>query len=247
VSPADAVSSASPDRSAELDSALARVEARLTSACRDAGRDRSEVTLVAVSKTWPAADVAALAAGPGALRHFGEARDQEAAPKVEALAASGWSELVWHFVGRLQRNKARSVARYASVVHSVDRPELAEALGEGARRAGRALDSLVQVSLDGDPSRGGAVLSDVPALADAVASCEGLRLRGLMAVVPLGAAPEPAFDRLASCADRLRERHPQARWISAGMSTDMEAAVARGATHVRVGSALFGGRARLPG
>lgn len=240
---------ASPEaRRAELAGALARLEERLTAACRAAGRERSAVTLVAVSKTWPAADVAALAgSGPHAPRHFGEARDQEAAAKVRELADAGWTDLVWHFVGRLQRNKAGSVARYASVVHSVDRPALAHALGRGAVRAGRTVDALVQVSLDGDPARGGAVAADVPALADAVASTDGLRLAGAMAVVPLGASPSAALDRLAAVAARLRERHPGAEWLSAGMSTDLEEAVAIGATHVRVGSALFGGRAPLRG
>ena len=138
--------------------------------------------------------------------------------------------------------KAASVAAYASVVESCDRPRLVPALSAGALRAGRELDVLVQVSLDGDPERGGATIADVPALADAVAAADGLRLSGVMAVAPLGQEPARAFGRLAELAERLRQDHPEARELSAGMSGDLEQAVAHGATHVRVGTALLGPR-----
>jgi hypothetical protein len=224
------------DRRDELAANLAEVEARIAAACAAAGRRRDEVTLVGITKTWPASD-AALLRDLG-LTDLGENRDQEAAPKAAAVTG-----VRWHFVGQLQTNKAASVASYADVVHAVDRPGLVAALSRGAVRAGRTLTALVQVSLDADPHRGGARPEDVPALADAVAGAEGLVLGGVMAVAPLGADPGPAFARLAQVADLLLREHPAATAISAGMSDDLEAAIASGATLVRVGSALLGHRA----
>jgi pyridoxal phosphate enzyme (YggS family) len=223
------------ERRAQLAANLADVEARIASACAAVGRARSEVTLVVVTKTWPASD-AALLRDLG-VTDLAENRDQEAAPKAAAVPG-----VRWHFVGQLQSNKARSVARYADVVHVVDRGHLADALSAGAQRAGRVLDALVQVSLDGDPRRGGALPQHVPALADHVAASPGLRLRGVMAVAPLGEDPAAAFARLAATAAGLREQHPEAVEVSAGMSGDLEQAVAAGATLVRVGSAVLGAR-----
>lgn len=223
-------------RAEEIAAGLAGVRARVAAACAAAGRDPGAVTLVAVSKTFPAQDVR-LAAALGA-QNFGENRDQEARAKAVALADL---DLRWHFVGRLQRNKCRSVARYADVVHSLDRPELIDALDAGAASAGRRITALVQVSLDGEPGRGGAAGDDVPRLADRIAGCGHLRLGGLMAVAPRGGDPA-AFCRLAELAATLRTTHPDARTISAGMSGDLEDAVRAGATLVRVGTAVFGGR-----
>jgi pyridoxal phosphate enzyme (YggS family) len=227
-------------RRAELALNLADVQERIAAACRAAGRDREEVTLVAITKTWPASD-AALLRDLG-VTDLGENRDQEARPKAAAVP-----DVRWHFVGQLQTNKAASVATYADVVEVVDRPHLVEALSRGAVRAGRELDALVQVSLDADPHRGGAQPVDVPALADAVAAAPGLRLRGVMAVAPLEEDPGPAFARLAELAAALRAVHPDATVVSAGMSGDLEQAVAAGATHVRVGTALLGHRPPLLG
>lgn len=228
------------DRRAQLRENLARVRTRIAAGCAAAGRDPAGVVLVVVTKTYPASDVELLA-GLG-VTDVGENRDTEAAAKH---AASTGLRLTWHFIGQLQSNKAHSVARYADVVHSVDRPSLVRVLGKGARAAGRELDCLIQVSLDGDPDRGGARPGDVPALADAVAGEEGLRLAGLMAVAPLGVPPRPAFAVLPSLRDRLLADHPQARLISAGMSADLEDALAEGATHLRVGSAVLGARRPL--
>ena len=237
------------ERAAEVAASVARVRARITAACRAAGRDPGEVTLIAVTKTFPASDIRVLAS-LGVL-DVGENRDQEAAPKAAALADLR-DQLTWHFVGQLQTNKAASVARYADVVHSVDRPRLAAALGAGARKSGRLLRCLVQVSLDDDPARGGAPAGQVPVVADAVASEDGLQLAGLMAVVPLAAESVPggplaAFHRLAGLASAVRATHPGAVMISAGMSADLEDAITAGATHVRVGTALLGGRPGLVG
>ena len=224
-----------------LEENLRAVRARIDAAARSAGREPSAVTLLAVSKTWPAEDVRALAAL--GQRHFGENRVQELVAKAAELTDVG---LRWHFVGQLQRNKAAAVARLGAVVHTVDRESLARALDRLGREADHPLDVLVQVDLGGAAgelaARGGAPSDDVPALADLVADCPGLRLRGLMAVAPRGEEPGPAFERLATLAARVRSDHPGAVEISAGMSGDLEQAIAAGATVVRVGTALFGDR-----
>ena len=222
----------------ELAAGLAAVEERVAAACRDAGRPRTDVVLIAVSKTWPASDVALLA--ELGVTDFGENKDQEAAAKAAALP-----DVRWHFLGQLQTNKARSVASYATAVHSLDRPRLADALSAGAERVDRTVDVLVQVSLDGDPTRGGVRAQDVPGLADRAAGLPGLRLAGLMAVAPLGEDPASAFARLAELSQGLRSAHPDAAAVSAGMSGDLEAAVRAGATSLRVGTALFGHRPPL--
>jgi pyridoxal phosphate enzyme (YggS family) len=175
------------------------------------------------------------------VHDVGENRDQEAAPKAAECAdlAPG---LTWHFVGQLQTNKAASVVRYARIIHSVDRLRLVRALGEQARKADRVITCLVQVSLDADPRRGGAVPGQVPELAAAVAAEQGLLLGGVMAIAPLGVPPAQAFAPLPAAAAAVRKIRPEAGMISAGMSADMEAAIAVGATHVRVGTALLGDR-----
>lgn len=238
-----------PDRRAELAAGLTQVRARIADACAAAGRDRGEVTLIAVTKTYPAGDVVALT-GLG-VTDVGENRDQEAAPKAAEAAAAGAAPR-WHFIGQLQRNKARSVVRYADVVQSVDSVRLAAALDAAAAAVrDRPLDVLVQVSIDGDAARGGALpgVGDpdrgLDPVAEAVAGSAGLRLAGLMAVAPLGWEPERAFARLAEVAERFRARHPGATVLSAGMSGDLESAIGYGATHVRVGSALLGMRPTL--
>ncbi len=227
-----------PGRRGAITAGLAATHARIEAACADAGRRPDEVTLVVVTKTFPADDVRHLHAL--GVRDVGENRHPEAGDKAAATADL---DLRWHFVGQLQTNKARAVAEYASAVHSLDRAKLAHALAAGASAAGRTLDVLVQVSLDDDVTgRGGAVPADVPALAALVAAHPSLRLRGVMAVAPLGADPGPAFARLAQVSEVLRTDHPEATWVSAGMSGDLEAAVRHGATHVRVGSAILGSR-----
>jgi pyridoxal phosphate enzyme (YggS family) len=179
----------------------------------------------------------------------GENRDQEASEKAAKLASLG---LRWHFVGQLQSNKAKSVVRYAHAIHSVDRPQLASALTRAVaaeqERTGRSpLECFIQVSLDDDAGshRGGASRLDVPALAEQLAGSPGLVLAGLMAVAPLGADPVASFERLADISVQLRQDHPSASAISAGMSQDLEAAVRAGATHLRIGSDILGSRPAL--
>ena len=224
----------------ELATAIAVVRERIAAACTVVGRQPQEVTLVAITKTRPASDVALLAE-LGVL-DVGENRDQEASAKAAELA--GTSGLRWHFVGRLQTNKARHVVKYAHAVHSVDRPEVATALADAAERAGRAdrLEVFLQVSLDGDPARGGVLSDQLLPLAAVVAARSQLRLRGVMAVAPLGADPDRAFADLAAISGGLQAVHAEASAISAGMSQDYESAVRHGSTYVRVGSALLGDR-----
>ena len=233
---------------------LAVVRRRIVDACATVGRDPRSVTVIAVTKTHPAADVVSLVAL--GVADFGESRDQEATAKVAEVAAllgpPGAEPVVaprWHFVGRIQTNKARRVVGYAHAVHSIDRAELVTALADAAQRQQRpaALEVFVQVSIDGDPARGGVRGAAVGSLADAVAARPELLLRGVMAVAPLGADPDAAFAELAETAARLRAQHPHAAAISAGMSDDLEQAVRHGATHVRVGSALLGRRTALFG
>ncbi|MFD9304152.1 YggS family pyridoxal phosphate-dependent enzyme [Streptomyces sp. NPDC060048] len=236
------------DRKAELAENLARVEERIRAACATAGRDREEVTLIVVTKTYPSSDVRLLA--DLGVRHVAENRDQDAAPKAGACADL---PLSWHFVGQLQTNKVRSVAGYAQFVQSVDRPKLVTALSAAAEGAGRELGCLVQVALDaesgGRGTRGGAAQEQLAELADLVAAAPGLRLDGLMTVAPL-AGPyagreQAAFERLVELSSGLRADHPAATMVSAGMSADLEEAIAAGATHVRVGTAVLGARPRL--
>jgi pyridoxal phosphate enzyme (YggS family) len=226
-------------RAEEVAERLDVVRRRIATACEEAGRDPDEVTLVVVTKFFPESDVRVLA--DLGVRHVGENRHQEAEAKHAACADL---DLVWHFIGGLQSNKAAAVGLWADVVQSVDRAKLLRGLSRAAHERDRLLDVCVQVSLDapGGDGRAGAAPDDVPALARAVVEAEGLRLRGVMAVAPLGEDPETAFARLAEVAAQVRSVDPAATWVSAGMSGDLEAAVRHGATHVRVGSAVLGNR-----
>jgi pyridoxal phosphate enzyme (YggS family) len=226
-------------RADEVAAGLDAVRRRIADACRGAGRDPDEVTLVVVTKYFPASDVRILAdLGVG---HVGENRHQEAQAKVEDCADLA---LVWHFIGGLQSNKAAAVAAYADVVESVDRAKLVGGLQRGAHDRSRPLDCLLQVSLDppGSAGRAGADPSELDALATLVEQQGMLRLRGLMAVAPLEEDPAEAFGRLAEVRREFVAGRPDATWLSAGMSADLEQAVDAGATHVRIGSAVLGPR-----
>jgi pyridoxal phosphate enzyme (YggS family) len=231
----------------ELAAALTAVRERIAAAARSAGRDPAEIRLLAVTKTFPASD-AALLTDLG-VHDLGENREQEAEAKAREVAElRPGAPVRWHLVGRLQRNKARSAARYAAEVQSVDSERLADALVRGVAAAqeagerGGPLDVLVQASIDGDPNRGGCPIEDLPRLADGVARSSELSLRGLMAIAPLGMPPEAAFERLAKAFERLVNDHPRATELSSGMSGDLEAAIDHGSTCVRVGTALLGAR-----
>lgn len=236
------------DRKAQLARNLTQVEERITAACVAAGRKREEVTLIVVTKTYPATDVRILS--ELGVRHVAENRDQDAAPKA---AECSDLPLTWHFVGQLQTNKVRSVVGYAGIVQSVDRPRLVTALSKEAVRAGREVGCLIQVALDADESgrgaRGGVGPDGAEELGGLVAKAPGLRLDGLMTVAPLtgpyAGRERAAFERLMDLSTDLRRAHPAANMVSAGMSSDLEQAVAAGATHVRVGTAVLGVRPGL--
>ncbi|QFQ96609.1 YggS family pyridoxal phosphate-dependent enzyme [Streptomyces phaeolivaceus] len=236
------------DRRAQLAENLAKVEERIAAACVAAGRKRDEVTLIVVTKTHPASDVRILS--ELGVRHVAENKDQDAAPKA---AECSDLPLVWHFVGQLQTNKVRSVVGYADLVQSVDRSRLVTALSKEAVRVGREVGCLIQVALDADESgrgeRGGVGPGGIEELADLLAGAPGLRVDGLMTVAPLtgefAGRQRAAFGRLMDLSTDLRRAHPAANMVSAGMSADLEEAVAAGATHVRVGTAVLGVRPRL--
>lgn len=228
------------NRREELRANLADLEQRITVACFEAGRARDDVTLIVVTKTYPATDVDLLV--ELGVTDIGENRHPEAGRKLEALAGI---RPRLHFIGGLQTNKATAVAGYADVVQSVDRRKLVEPLSRGAQAAGRTVGCLVQVDFGDAAGRSGTAPADVPAIADAVAEASGLRLDGVMTVAPLGADPAPVFDELRQVAERLQLNHPGAVVISAGMSDDFERAIGSGATHLRVGRSVLGERVAL--
>ncbi|PWJ24761.1 hypothetical protein ATK17_0862 [Branchiibius hedensis] len=228
-------------RTTQLADRLTAVHQRIAAACAAAHRPVDDVRLVVITKYFPATDLHRLA-DLGVI-DIGESRDQEAAAKLAELPASVRERLRVHFIGQIQSNKARHIAAYADRVQSVDRAKVLAPLARGALERGRVLPIFLQVDLAGDDQgRGGVLPAKLPALAEAAATTEGLELVGLMAVAPLHADPAAAFERLASLSQQLRADHPGATLISAGMSGDLEQAVAAGATHLRVGSAILGDR-----
>jgi pyridoxal phosphate enzyme (YggS family) len=237
-------------RELELAAALARVRQRVARAAESAGRDAADIELLPITKFFPASDVLILTRL--GCNVFGESREQEGAAKaaeVDADPAAGGVR--WHMVGRVQRNKAASIANWAQAVHSADSAKLVTALDHAAAaalatgRRGRLLRLYVQLSLDGDTERGGVDISRpdlIDELCDQVDAAESLELAGLMAIPPLGVDPDDAFARLAAERRRVQQRYPQALGLSAGMSGDLEVAVKHGSTCVRVGTALMGPR-----
>ena len=221
------------DRVDDLADRLAAVRSGIADAAREAARDPAALTTVVVTKFQPATMVRELAAL--GVSDFGESRHQEARAKADELADLG---LTWHFVGQLQAKKARQVARYARIVHSVDRDSLVDALA-GAERP---VEAFVEVNLTDDSERGGVPPEGMDALVERVLTAGGTRLLGVMAVAPQGGDPRRAFARLRELSDRIRSLAPGADRISAGMSGDYRAAIAEGATHLRIGAAITGER-----
>jgi pyridoxal phosphate enzyme (YggS family) len=228
------------DRMLELQANLQDVEREISDACIAANRNRADITLIAVTKTWPASDVDLLA-GLG-VTDVGENRDQEAKPKHDEVQATN---LIWHAIGQLQTNKAKSVAAWADVVHSVDRMDLVTALTKAVSERESPLGVLIQANLDPEPTdnRGGALPNELMALAEAVSNCSGLKLQGVMGVAPLAGDDALAFARLQDFALEIQGAFPDAKWISAGMSGDFATALKYGATHLRIGSSILGKRA----
>jgi pyridoxal phosphate enzyme (YggS family) len=217
---------------------LAEVDGRIADAARAAGRDPSVLTRIVVTKFHPASLVEELY-GLG-VRDVGENRQQELSRKTAEVGDR--PDLRWHFIGQAQTNKARAIRSAASVVHSVDRSKLADALHAAGEPGDPVLDVLLQVNLTDDPGRGGAAPEDVVSLAEHTAGLASLRVRGVMAVAPLDEPPAPAFARLRALSDAVRTVVPDAEWISAGMTADFAEAIAAGATHLRIGSAITGPR-----
>jgi pyridoxal phosphate enzyme (YggS family) len=209
------------------------VQEQVADACREAHRDPGEVTTIVVTKFHPASLVRELHSL--GVRHVGENRHQDAAPKHQEVADL---DLTWHFVGQLQSNKARAVAAYCDVIHSVDRASLVDAL---AKYDGR-VDVFLEVNLTAVPGRGGVEPSELLALAEHTLAAGNLRLRGLMAVAPQDEDPGHAFDRVLTYREGLLGVAPEATELSLGMSGDFREAIARGATHLRIGTAITGKR-----
>ncbi|WP_091234610.1 YggS family pyridoxal phosphate-dependent enzyme [Microbacterium sp. 3J1] len=220
----------------ELAARLSTIDQRIADAARLAGRDPAEITRIVVTKFHPASLVRDLYAS--GVREVGENRQQELSAKAEELADL---DLRWHFIGQAQTNKAAAIRRSANAVHSVDRDRLADALHRAAD-GDDVLDVLVQVNLTQDQGRGGVAPGDARALAEHILTLPSLALRGVMAVAPLDEEPASAFARLRAVSDGLRELEPAADWISAGMTGDFVEAIAAGATHLRIGSAITGPR-----
>jgi pyridoxal phosphate enzyme (YggS family) len=215
----------------ELADRLARVTSEVDDAVREAGRDPGDVTTIVVTKFHPASLVRELAAL--GVRTVGESRHQDAAPKAAELADL---PLEWHFIGQLQSKKARAVAEYARVIHSLDRLSLVKALD------GTQVDGFIQLNLTDDASRGGVQPAELESFVDAVLAASTITLRGLMAVAPLGEEPRAAFARVREASDRLRSLVPDASALSMGMSGDFRDAILEGATHLRIGTAITGNR-----
>ncbi len=218
---------------ASLSERFNAVQEGVSNAARESGRDPHDITTIVVTKFHDAAMVRELAAL--GVRDFGESRHQEARDKVAEVADSA---LTWHFVGQVQGKKARQIASYAHVIHSIDRESLVNTLESGERTTG----CLIQINLTDDPSRGGVAPDALLSLAERVLEAPGLQLLGVMAVAPLGADPRRAFARVRGASEGLRALAPDAHWISTGMSGDYREAILEGATHLRIGTAITGNR-----
>ncbi len=221
---------------ADLEQRWTTVSAEISDAARSAGRAPHDITTIVVTKFHPAELVRRLwALG---VRNFGESRHQEAQPKIAELSDL---DAVWHFVGQVQSKKAKLVRGYVDVVHSVDRSSLVDALTSGPP-AIAPLEVFIQVNLTEDPDRGGAQPAQVESLADEIVGSDGLLLKGLMAVAPLNVEPRREFARLRALSEQLRTQHGEASALSMGMSGDFREAIAEGATHLRIGTAITGNR-----
>jgi pyridoxal phosphate enzyme (YggS family) len=230
------------NRLKDIQSNLEKINSRIAEACSGSKRNISEITLIAVTKTYPASDVDLLK--QLGIENVGENKDQEAVGKISQVK----EKFSWHFIGQLQSNKAKSVVTYADLIHSVDRLSLAKELQKSASAIAKKQKVLIQVDLDQsgpDPSRGGVWPADLAGLAQFISQSENLELAGLMSVAPLGENPLEAFQRLAQLRSNFLKNYPNAVILSAGMSEDLEAAIEHGATHLRIGSALLGERPKI--
>ena len=214
------------------------VKSQVADAARKHGRSLDDIELIVISKNHPVGLVEELY--DLGQRHFGENRDQEAAPKAAATASL--AGITWHFVGQLQSNKVKSVLNYAKYLHSVDRSSLLSALAKELSKMPINVKCFVQLNLTDDPGRGGIQPSDLMSFADSVATVPGIELQGIMGVAALDRDPRIDFETIAHCSAQLTSAHPRAKYISAGMSHDFEQALEFGATHLRIGTAITGNR-----
>ncbi len=224
----------------ELGQRYQAIVEKIATAATSAHRDPNEITLVVVSKNHPhqlVLDLLELGA-----RDFGENRDQEANPKAKQIALETNQDFNWHFIGQLQTNKVKSVLEYASFLHSLDRNSLLDELIKRTTERAVPLKVFVQVNMTDDPERGGVIPGDLMTFAERVLSSPGLELVGLMGVGGLDVAPEREFERLAQLSGQLQQLAPRADRLSMGMSGDFETAIAYGATHLRIGTAITGNR-----
>lgn len=225
-------------RKDQILSNLESVKEKISAAAQAAGRSPSEITLIAVTKTFPVSDLEILY--ELGVRNFGENRDQEAAPKVGVLPA----DITWHFQGGIQSNKLKSISNWASVIHSVDKFKYAQMISQFS--VGKTKEIFIQVSLDSLPqSREGVDPADLMQLAEQIMSLPNLQVKGLMAVAPLDQPTEQAFVRLQQIQQKFIQLYPAASSLSSGMSGDYELAISLGATHVRIGSSILGNRSPI--
>ena len=225
-------------RKDQILSNLKSVKEKISAAAQAAGRSPSEITLIAVTKTFPVSDLEILY--ELGVRNFGENRDQEAAPKVGVLPAG----ITWHFQGGIQSNKLKSISNWASVIHSVDKFKYAQMISQFS--VGKTKEIFIQVSLDTLPqSREGVDPADLMQLAEQIMSLPNLEVKGLMAVAPLDQPTEQAFVRLQQIQQKFIQLYPAASSLSSGMSGDYELAISLGATHVRIGSSILGNRSPI--
>jgi pyridoxal phosphate enzyme (YggS family) len=228
------------NRKAQLSERLAQINHQIIEACKKANRDVNEITLIAVTKNFPASDVEILA--QLGIKNVGENKDQEAKEKFKEVQA----ELNWHFVGQLQTNKVKSVLQYASYIHSVDRPRLAAEINKVAQNLGQVAKVFLQVDLGGDdPNRAGVAPAELAQFSEQISQMSNIEVVGLMAVAPLAVEPRAAFDHLSAIQSEFLKTNPTARLLSSGMSEDFEVAIEFGATHLRIGSLLLGVRPTL--
>jgi pyridoxal phosphate enzyme (YggS family) len=228
------------NRKAELSERLEQINYQITKACKKANREVDEITLVAVTKNFPASDVEILA--QLGVKNVGENKDQEAKEKFKEVQA----ELNWHFVGQLQTNKVKSVLQYASYIHSVDRPRLAAEINKVAQSLGQVAKVFLQVDLGGDdPNRAGVAPAELAQFSEQISQLPNIEVVGLMAVAPLAVEPRAAFDHLSTIRAEFLKTNPTANLLSSGMSEDFEVAIEFGATHLRIGSLLLGVRPTL--
>lgn len=217
---------------------LADVQSRIVKAAHDSSRSFDEITLIAVTKTYPASDVAIL--HDLGVRNFGENRTEEGSEK--SLAISG----TWHYQGQVQSRKLREIASWADLIHSLDEASHIAKLARICEETGKNIGVFIQLSLDGAPDRGGVVEENLAALAETVAASKSLELKGLMCVPPVEYEHDRAFAEIAQIHQRFIKNFPAATALSAGMSSDFEIAIAYGATHLRVGSQILGSRTYHP-